>query len=146
VPVTQTESHERCGKEEPDCERVPSALPDADGDTLVSVRGASYLVHRGPLAGAGHAAGTVLTFQESRAVERLDRTLRSRQRGQQFTARYRLERPDGLVASQAWRERLPVEMVGERHRLRVLPSGDGPGELHLGPPRADDELAGASGG
>ena len=70
---------------------LASALPDADGDTLVSVRGTSYLVHRGPLAGAGHAAGTVLTFQESRAVERLDRTLRSRQRGQQFTARYRLD-------------------------------------------------------
>ncbi|BCF94352.1 propionate catabolism operon regulatory protein PrpR [Paraburkholderia largidicola] len=70
---------------------IASALPDADGDTLVSVRGTSYLVHRGPLAGAGHAAGTVLTFQESRAVERLDRTLRSRQRGQQFTARYKLD-------------------------------------------------------
>jgi propionate catabolism operon transcriptional regulator len=66
-----------------------SALPDADGDALVSVRGTSYLVHRGPLAGAGEA-GTVLTFQESRAVERLDRTLRSRQRAQQFTARYEL--------------------------------------------------------
>ncbi|WP_109484257.1 propionate catabolism operon regulatory protein PrpR [Paraburkholderia sp. C35] len=70
---------------------IAGALPDADGDTLVSVRGTSYLVHRGPLAGAGHAAGTVLTFQESRAVERLDRTLRSRPRAQQFTARYKLD-------------------------------------------------------
>ena len=30
--------------------------------------------------------------------------------------------------------------VGAHHRLRVLPGGGGPGELHLGPPRADDEL------
>jgi CDP-glycerol glycerophosphotransferase (TagB/SpsB family) len=56
------------------------------------------------------------------------------------TAVYRLTRPDGLGASPAWRARLPLEVVGERHRLRVLPVGDGPGELHLGPPRADDEL------
>jgi propionate catabolism operon transcriptional regulator len=55
------------------------------------VRGASYVVHRGPLASTSTAAGTVLTFQESRAVERLDRTLRARQRVQQFTARYRLD-------------------------------------------------------
>ncbi|MFM0340645.1 propionate catabolism operon regulatory protein PrpR [Paraburkholderia fungorum] len=69
---------------------LAGALPDADGDTLSTVRGVSFVVHRGPLAGNGAAAGTVLTFQESRAVERLDRTLRSRQRVQQFTARYRL--------------------------------------------------------
>jgi CDP-glycerol glycerophosphotransferase (TagB/SpsB family) len=56
------------------------------------------------------------------------------------TARYRLERRGGLTAAPAWRERLPVEVVGERHRLRVLPDGTSPGELHLGPPRDDDEL------
>jgi CDP-glycerol glycerophosphotransferase (TagB/SpsB family) len=56
------------------------------------------------------------------------------------TARYRLERPGGLRASRLWRDRLPVEVVGTRHRLRVLPAGEGPGELYLGPPRADDEL------
>jgi CDP-glycerol glycerophosphotransferase (TagB/SpsB family) len=56
------------------------------------------------------------------------------------TARYHLERGGGLGAAPAWRARLPVESVGDRHRLRVLPGGDGPGELHLGPPRADDEL------
>jgi hypothetical protein len=57
---------------------IAAALPDADGDALGSVRGVSYVVHRGPLATNGAAAGTVLTFQESRAVERLDRTLRSK--------------------------------------------------------------------
>ena len=80
-------------------------LPDADGDTLGTVRGVNYVIHRGPLTstGAGAAEGTVFTFQESRAVERLDRTLRSRQRPQQFSARYRLE---DLVG-----ESLPMERV-----------------------------------
>jgi len=55
------------------------------------------------------------------------------------TAVYHLDRPGGLTTAPAWRDRLPVETVGERHRLRVLP-GPGGGELHLGPPRADDEL------
>ncbi|KAG0185359.1 hypothetical protein DFQ28_009493 [Apophysomyces sp. BC1034] len=71
---------------------LAGSLPDADGDTLSAIRGVSYVVHRGPLAGhSGEQGGAVLTFQESRAVERLDRTLRSRPRAQQFTARYRLE-------------------------------------------------------
>jgi transcriptional regulator, propionate catabolism operon regulatory protein len=78
---------------------IAAALPDADGDALGSVRGVSYVVHRGPLATNGAAAGTVLTFQESRAVERLDRTLRSTQRTQQFTARYRLDDLVGECAS-----------------------------------------------
>ena len=78
---------------------IASALPDADGDALGSVRGVSYVVHRGPLATHGAATGTVLTFQESRAVERLDRTLRSTQRTQQFTARYRLDDLVGECAS-----------------------------------------------
>ncbi|HEX3929502.1 MAG TPA: CDP-glycerol glycerophosphotransferase family protein [Nocardioides sp.] len=61
------------------------------------------------------------------------------------TAIYHLHGPDGLSATGAWRDSLPVEVVGDRHRLRVLPGGSGDGEttageLHLGPPRADDEL------
>jgi CDP-glycerol glycerophosphotransferase (TagB/SpsB family) len=56
------------------------------------------------------------------------------------TAVYRLHRPEGLGAAPGWSDRLPVEVVGSRHRLRVLPSADPWGELHLGPPRADDEL------
>jgi propionate catabolism operon transcriptional regulator len=78
---------------------IAAAVPDADGDALGSVRGVSYVVHRGPLATNGAAAGTVLTFQESRAVERLDRTLRSTRRTQQFTARYRLDDMIGESAS-----------------------------------------------
>ncbi|MFC0397470.1 propionate catabolism operon regulatory protein PrpR [Paraburkholderia rhizosphaerae] len=67
-----------------------SAL-DSEGESLENVRGVSYVVHRGPLVERGVTSGMVLTFQESRAVERLDRTLRSRQRTRQFTARYRLD-------------------------------------------------------
>jgi propionate catabolism operon transcriptional regulator len=79
---------------------LAGSLPDADGDSFCTVRGASYVVHRGPLASSNAAsAGTVLTFQESRAVERLDRTLRSRQRAQQFAARYRLDDIVGVSAS-----------------------------------------------
>ncbi len=55
------------------------------------------------------------------------------------TAVHRLHRPGGLGLATAWRERLPVEVLGPHHRLRVLPDRD-TGELHLGPPRADAEL------
>ena len=79
-------------------------LPDADGDTLGTVQGVNYVIHRGPLSSSGTGAeGTVFTFQESRAVERLDRTLRSRQRPQHFSARYRV---DDLVG-----ESVPIERV-----------------------------------
>ena len=44
--------------------------------------------------------------------------------------------PGVSALAATWRDRLPVEVVGDRHRLRVLPGGGGPGELHLGPPRA----------
>jgi len=56
------------------------------------------------------------------------------------TAVYHLYRPGGLGAAVTWRDALPVETVGDRHRLRVLPGQDGVCELHLGPPRADEEL------
>ncbi|MFP3247790.1 MAG: propionate catabolism operon regulatory protein PrpR, partial [Paraburkholderia sp.] len=68
---------------------LAGAVPDDEGESLETLRGISYVVHRGPLVNNGVTTGTVLTFQESRAVERLDRTLR--QRAQQFVARYRLD-------------------------------------------------------
>jgi transcriptional regulator, propionate catabolism operon regulatory protein len=79
------------------------SLPDAEGDVLASIRGVSYVVHRGPLAGSDNQGGAVLTFQESRAVERLDRTLRSKQFTHQFSARYRLE---DLIGESAPMERV----------------------------------------
>jgi propionate catabolism operon transcriptional regulator len=60
---------------------IAAALPDADGDALGSVRGVSYVVHRGPLATNGAAAGTVLTFQESRGGEGSGSTARCARRG-----------------------------------------------------------------
>jgi propionate catabolism operon transcriptional regulator len=82
---------------------LAASLPEVDGDSLASVRGVSYVVHRGPLATNGMAAGTVLTFQESRAVERLDRTLRSTPRTKQFTARYKI---DDLIGESASMQRV----------------------------------------
>jgi CDP-glycerol glycerophosphotransferase (TagB/SpsB family) len=107
-----------------------------DGDRLVVQldRPADGLRLRGPgvdLAGAARRDGTVV-FDTRRDLY-----------GRRVwlpTAVYRLHRPGGLGAATGWRQSQPVEVVGERHRLRVLPSDDGTGELHLGPPRADDEL------
>ncbi|TAM04298.1 MAG: propionate catabolism operon regulatory protein PrpR [Paraburkholderia sp.] len=76
---------------------IAFTLPEADGESLETVRGVSYVVHRGPLVDNGVTTGAVLTFQESRAVERLDRTLRSRQRAQQFVARYEIDDLSGAT-------------------------------------------------
>jgi transcriptional regulator with PAS, ATPase and Fis domain len=62
------------------------------------VRGVRYVVHRGPLVDRGVTSGSVLTFQESRAVERLDRALRSQPNTQQFAARYTLDDVIGASA------------------------------------------------
>ncbi|WP_322013755.1 propionate catabolism operon regulatory protein PrpR [Paraburkholderia sp. J12] len=76
---------------------IAFTLPETDGESLETVRGVSYVVHRGPLVDNGVTTGAVLTFQESRAVERLDRTLRTRQRTRQFVARYRLDDLSGAT-------------------------------------------------
>jgi CDP-glycerol glycerophosphotransferase (TagB/SpsB family) len=107
-----------------------------DGDRLVVQldRPADGLRLRGPgtdVAGEPHRDGTV-TFDTRRDLYGRSVWLP--------TAVYRLHRPGGLAAAATWRARLPVEVVGARHRLRVLPGHEGVGELHLGPPRADDEL------
>ncbi|AIO44453.1 propionate catabolism operon regulatory protein PrpR [Burkholderia cepacia] len=73
-------------------------LRGEDGDALATVRGVRYVVHRGPLVDRGVTSGSVLTFQESRAVERLDRALRSQPTTQQFAARYALDDVVGASA------------------------------------------------
>jgi propionate catabolism operon transcriptional regulator len=73
-------------------------LRGEDGDALATVRGVRYVVHRGPLVDRGVTSGSVLTFQESRAVERLDRALRSQPNTQQFAARYSLDDVVGASA------------------------------------------------
>ncbi|RQH08925.1 propionate catabolism operon regulatory protein PrpR [Paraburkholderia dinghuensis] len=77
---------------------IAFTLPEADGESLETVRGVSYVVHRGPLVDNGVTTGAVLTFQESRAVERLDRTLRTRQRSPQFVARYAIDDLSGATS------------------------------------------------
>ncbi|PRH15493.1 propionate catabolism operon regulatory protein PrpR [Burkholderia multivorans] len=73
-------------------------LRGEDGEALATVRGVRYVVHRGPLVDRGVTSGSVLTFQESRAVERLDRALRSQPNTQQFAARYSLDDVVGASA------------------------------------------------
>ncbi|RQU34113.1 propionate catabolism operon regulatory protein PrpR [Burkholderia cenocepacia] len=73
-------------------------LRGEDGDALATVRGVRYVVHRGPLVDRGVTSGSVLTFQESRAVERLDRALRSQPTTQQFAARYAIDDVVGASA------------------------------------------------
>ncbi|KGB93097.1 propionate catabolism operon regulatory protein PrpR [Burkholderia cepacia] len=73
-------------------------LRGEDGDALATIRGVRYVVHRGPLVDRGVTSGSVLTFQESRAVERLDRALRSQPTTQQFAARYALDDVVGASA------------------------------------------------
>ncbi|CUR54433.1 exported hypothetical protein [metagenome] len=53
--------------------------------------------------------------------------------------RYRLTHPDGVLACGDLADALPLDLVGQTHRLRVLRE---PGQLvlHLTPPLADDEL------
>ena len=107
-----------------------------DGDRLVVQldRPADGLRLRGPatdVAGEPRRDGTV-TFDTRRDLYGRPAWL--------ATAVYHLDRRGGLAAAAAWRSSLPVETVGDRHRLRVLPGRDGVGEIHLGPPRADDEL------
>jgi CDP-glycerol glycerophosphotransferase (TagB/SpsB family) len=106
-----------------------------DGDRLVVRldRPAAGLRLRGPgtdVAGEPQPDGTVVFGTERDLYGRQVRLP---------TAVYHLHRTGGLGLAASWRERLPVEHVGDHHRLRVLPGGEA-GELHLGPPRADDEL------
>ncbi|RFU49528.1 propionate catabolism operon regulatory protein PrpR [Paraburkholderia sp. DHOC27] len=121
---------------------LSDAVPDLEGESLETLRGVSYVVHRGPLVDNGVTTGTVLTFQESRAVERLDRTLRSRQRAQQFVARYRL---DDLVGTCAAIERVRqlVQRYAKSDATALIRGESGTGKemvaqsLHQLSPRRD---------
>ncbi|SAL24100.1 propionate catabolism operon regulatory protein PrpR [Caballeronia peredens] len=68
---------------------VAAAVPPAPGESLETVRGASYVVHRSAWSdGADEAGGAIVTFQESVALQRMDRSVRTRQRATQLSARY----------------------------------------------------------
>jgi propionate catabolism operon transcriptional regulator len=66
---------------------VAAAVPKDEGESLETVRGASYVIHRSEL-GEGRASGAIVTFQESVALQRMDRSVRARQRAPQLVARY----------------------------------------------------------
>ncbi|SAL70716.1 propionate catabolism operon regulatory protein PrpR [Caballeronia udeis] len=72
---------------------VASAVPKEPGEALETVRGASYMVHRSAWgdASTSAASGSIITFQESVALQRMDRSVRARQRAPQLVARYRIE-------------------------------------------------------
>ncbi|MDN7184745.1 propionate catabolism operon regulatory protein PrpR [Caballeronia sp. SEWSISQ10-4 2] len=70
---------------------VAGAVPKEPGESLETVRGASYVVHRSAWGetSAG-ASGSIITFQESVALQRMDRSVHARQRAPQLVARYRI--------------------------------------------------------
>jgi transcriptional regulator, propionate catabolism operon regulatory protein len=68
---------------------VAAAVPSLPGESLETVRGASYVVHRNAW-GEASSEGAIVTFQESVALQRMDRSMRTRQRTSQ-TARYVIE-------------------------------------------------------
>jgi propionate catabolism operon transcriptional regulator len=78
---------------------VANAVPKEPGESLETVRGATYVVHRSAWGDASTSAasvasaasGSIITFQESVALQRMDRSVRTRQRAPQLVARYRIE-------------------------------------------------------
>jgi transcriptional regulator, propionate catabolism operon regulatory protein len=65
---------------------VAAAVPREAGESPETVRGASYVVHRS--AWGDEPDSAIITFQESVALQRMDRSVRARQRAPQLTARY----------------------------------------------------------
>jgi len=89
---------------------VASAVPKEPGESLETVRGATYVVHRSAWgdASASAASGSIITFQESVALQRMDRSVRARQRAPQLVARYRIEDLSGTSEA--------IEQVRQRAR------------------------------
>jgi propionate catabolism operon transcriptional regulator len=87
---------------------VASAVPKEPGESLETVRGASYVVHRSAWGDASAASGSIITFQESVALQRMDRSVRARQRAPQLVARYRIEDLSGTCEA--------IEQVRQRAR------------------------------
>ena len=56
------------------------------------------------------------------------------------TAPYRLTAPGGVGCAAALRQRLPLELPGDRHRVQVTRPDDGEPLLLVGPPFADHEI------
>ncbi|SAL35951.1 propionate catabolism operon regulatory protein PrpR [Caballeronia sordidicola] len=69
---------------------VASAVPSEPGESLETVRGTNYVVHRSAWGDASAASGSIVTFQESMALQRMDRSVRTRQRAPALTTRYKI--------------------------------------------------------
>ncbi|AMM17333.1 propionate catabolism operon regulatory protein PrpR [Burkholderia sp. PAMC 28687] len=87
---------------------VASAVPDEPGESLETVRGASYVVHRSAWGDASAASGSIVTFQESVALQRMDRSVRARQRSPSLVARYTIDDLSGSTPA--------IEQVRQRAR------------------------------
>src|ERR1700712_1132463 len=87
---------------------VASAVPDEPGESLETVRGASYVVHRSAWGDASAASGSIVTFQESVALQRMDRSGRARQRSPSLVARYKIDDLSGSSPA--------IEQVRQRAR------------------------------
>lgn len=79
------------------------ASGEAELETIVPLLGKTYVVNRIPLREQSVLTGAVLTCQDSLAVSRIDRSLRSRHRPRHLVARYRL---DDLVGTSP-----PIERI-----------------------------------
>jgi propionate catabolism operon transcriptional regulator len=92
---------------------VAAAVPNDPGESLETVCGVSYVVHRsawgeGSAASGSIASGSIITFQESVALQRMDRSVRARQRSPQLVARYRIDDLSGTCEA--------IEQVRQRAR------------------------------
>ncbi|OTP68266.1 propionate catabolism operon regulatory protein PrpR [Caballeronia sordidicola] len=87
---------------------VASAVPDEPGESLETVRGVSYVVHRSAWGDASSASGSIVTFQESVALQRMDRSVRARQRSPSLVARYKIDDLSGSTPA--------IEQVRQRAR------------------------------
>ncbi|MGI4860608.1 MAG: propionate catabolism operon regulatory protein PrpR [Janthinobacterium lividum] len=84
---------------------IAAVVPALPGESLESVRGVTYLVHRSAWGEPGQGpAGALVTFHESTAMQRMDRSVRVHQRGQRGPlphARYHLSDMIGECAAVA---------------------------------------------
>lgn len=80
------------GKRLQDCAGdVAGVVPRKPGEAFGTIGGVSYLVHRNAWGDADSASGSVITFQESQSLQRLGRSVRSRQRASHLAAKYHVE-------------------------------------------------------
>lgn len=98
------------------------ALQPGDAEFVHSIGRKSYVMHCIALFEQGLQTGMMLTAQESQALQRIDRSLRSRHRPRHLIARYRLT--DLLGQSEAMRRLREVAARYARSDATTLISGE----------------------